>query len=298
MNRADLLSPWEACDIDARDLPALHGLPGYEKESISPGWAARYVMRDAAKGQLVNLAAPTVGAWASYWTNAGLPEEDLLGVLEDVTGSWMHARAQDKHLKATLRKLRRLYPMPDAVDAARPARLTFETDALPVVTDLLPATETRPSPRFVTDSGEEVEMLPGRDVLTVVLPDGLRAAFFIGRSGQVMPDKARGLRCAPDLWPFVESALAGRDPLPEVQAVEVRESGKALLTVALYRRTWTYSCTPKVDVTVGKPEADNQPYRVTLHNLYSRQQKDAPESTAVYFPAHLWATFQVFRGKS
>lgn len=256
MNRTDLNSPWKACDAGARDMPALHGLPGYDKGSLSPAWAARYVMRDAAKGQLVNLAAPTVGAWASYWIEAGLPEEDLLGILEDIIGAWMHTRAQDRHLKATLRKLRRLYPVPDTVDTARPARLAFDTESLPIVTDLHPATETRPSPYFVTDSDEVVEILPGLDALTLASPDGTRAVFFTGRERKILPDRAHGFRCVPELWPYVESALAGKEPLPEVRSMEVRDHGKALLTVSLHHRLWTYAVTPRVDMTVGEPEVD------------------------------------------
>ncbi|PTA68985.1 hypothetical protein [Deinococcus arcticus] len=110
MTRAAPAPLWAPCELSSKPRAALP-VPALDSV-LSPAWAARLILKDAAQDHLRDLAGPTVGAWAAYWQGAGLSLADLHEACDMLTGAWMNERAQRAHTRAHLRRLAQQHRAP------------------------------------------------------------------------------------------------------------------------------------------------------------------------------------------
>ena len=222
-------APLGICDV-CGNTPALPDAAGSGYKCAEH--MRREVLQDAAAEQLREIFAPVLGAWADFWTRAGLTPEALAGVFHSEVTRWETPRRfrRAPYLSAVRFLLRRWRPAPYADPG--PARFTVRADQLPELADLYRSDPSRgiPSPYFVTlnpdGSRGTYRSAPGLDLLTLELPDGSAVLLPLGYRGTLHPERGSAVRipahlreaarrvCYPDHAPTPAEPLERGEVLP------------------------------------------------------------------------------------
>lgn len=272
-------SPWEACHT-CGNAP---GLPMPDGQPRCPACAARATLEDAAQASLEALTAPVLGAWAAQWQAAGVPLSALEALTESASGAWMHDRAGRAYRLHTLRTLARLHAAPRDFQAPRPARVALAFDDLPALHDVRPAAGGILRPYFVGGDGQQVQVWPGADTITLTLPDGVRAVLYAGNTAVTGP----GFRCPPHLWESAALALSGPDGLTMTAQGFTVEGDALLLTCTIpgrEERPHGYQLTRATPYSAHPGEGED--VRVMF------READGLPVLAVTVPGHLWAALR------
>jgi hypothetical protein len=210
-----LPAPWELCQMcgEAPGLP----LPG--RAHLSPMYhcakcAAREALWTAAETHLKDLTAPLIGAWASQWTAAGLPLDELEAITSQLSAAWMNEEASTAYRTRALRFLRRQYAAPAFEDVAPApvAHVALDAADLPTLTSFHAA---RPDcgPYFLDSAGKAHLIPAGLDTVTVSLPGGGALFLFTGHQGQTDFHALSYLPCGfhipAHLVPHMQAVLSG-----------------------------------------------------------------------------------------
>ncbi|MEF2278777.1 hypothetical protein V3W47_10750 [Deinococcus sp. YIM 134068] len=228
----------------------------------------------------------------NHWQGAGLTFQDLVDVVELASGAWANDDHEGFLQRRALRYVRRAYPTP-TVTHAKPDRMTFALEDLPMLEDVRPADSAHPWPYFEDGEGKKVDVLAGPDALILTLAGDVRAVLYTGIHGQTY-HKARpeapGFQVPPRLWPAVTAALSGpHGVLPSLTGVDV-DAGGVTLTLDLYGKSSRYSLTARARYTAREPHALGLPYRVTFPEVLDRGREFF--ALALWVPADLWRAFR------
>lgn len=188
-----------------------HERPGFLE--VSPVGTASYecapcrVFRaqcDAAHDQLSEAVAPTLGMWAAQWTRAGLPVDELAGIIEGLTGDWAQHDVAQEYRRRTLRALAATYRHAAQEEEAPPTRVQVRVADLRCVArvmfDQTAPAALRGRPYLFDATDRQIHTFMGRDLTVCALPDGTRAVTYSER-----PEDS--FLCPPALWPDVSAAL-------------------------------------------------------------------------------------------
>lgn len=221
-------APLGVCDM-CGNMPALPE-PGGRAVYCS-ACLARQSLQDTAREQLRDVLAPVLGAWADFWTRAGLTPEALAGVFHSEVTHWETPRRfrRAPYLSAVRFLLRRWRPAPYADPG--PARFTVRADQLPELADLYRPDPSRGIhwPYFVTlnpdGSRGTYRSAPGLDLLTLELPDGSAVLLPLGYRGALEPEHGSAVRIPARLR---EAARRLYYPHHETPPAEPLERGEVL----------------------------------------------------------------------
>jgi len=181
-----LPAPWELCEMcgEAAGLP----IPG--RAHLPPvhhcaKCAAREAIWTVAETHLKDLTAPLIGAWASHWTAAGVPLDELEEMTSHLSGAWMCEEAGQEYRTRALDALRSQHAAPafEEVAPAPVSHVHLSAADLPTLTSFHAATANS-GPYFLDSAGKARTIPAGLDTVTVSLPGGGALFLFTGHQGQ------------------------------------------------------------------------------------------------------------------
>ncbi|MVN85162.1 hypothetical protein GO986_00045 [Deinococcus sp. HMF7620] len=206
-------TPWGPCE----DCGGAHGLPlalpdGGRDMTLCPACYTWRAQAQAAEAHLTALAAPIVGAWAAYWTTAGVPLEDLAAIVNSLSGADLADEYGDAYRTRTLRALRWAHRAPAEVAPPMPAlRTEVTSEDLPTLAEWRPAHPEGgiPRPFFISRDGRARTLYPTADTMTVLHADGSRTLLLTGYRGHTTGALGgpAGYQVPAELWPQVQAAL-------------------------------------------------------------------------------------------
>ncbi|UQN07403.1 hypothetical protein [Deinococcus sp. QL22] len=211
-----LPAPWELCEMcgEVAGLPipgrAAHLPPMHHCAKC----AAREALWNTAETHLKDLTAPMIGAWASQWTAAGLPLDELEEITSHLSGAWMYLEAGQEYRTRALQVLRDQYAAPTFEEVAPPpvSHVNLSAADLPTLTSFHAATADC-GPYFLDSAGKARTIPAGLDTVTVSLPSGGALFLFTGHQGQTDFHALSYLPCGfhipAHLVPHMHAVLSG-----------------------------------------------------------------------------------------
>ena len=204
---------WALCESCSRAA----GLPLSSRggDAYCPACTARAVLVDAAEQSLSAEVSPILGAWASQWAAAGLPESELTGIVDMLSGATYNEKYRAAYVRGHLARLRREYRAP-AFERQKADRAELEAGSLPTLVAYHWADMAHPSrghswPYFVDTSGKTHTLMPGCDTLAVSLPGGDALLIYTGMGGHTDLTRQHGFRVPARMLAQVRAALAGEE---------------------------------------------------------------------------------------
>lgn len=159
---------------------------------------------NAASAQLSDAIAPTLGMWAAQWMRAGLPVNELVGIIEILTGDWARHDVAEEYRRRTLRTLAATYRHASQEEEVPPLRAQVQIASLRriarVMFDHTAPASLRDRPYFFSAADEQIHAFAGADLVVCSLPEGERAVIYADRSQD-------SFLCPAELWPNVAAAL-------------------------------------------------------------------------------------------